>query len=379
MADLLVTAHTPTLGVGRALRTYALARALAVHGPIDLLYVVFGAEEPSPEYLAHPEIRLHPVRPSRGLRRALRFAGARAYGTPGALARGVNAEIGARALQLAPARGEGRVIADGMTSWASLAPVRRRRPVVFNGHNLESSFQHLLGDQGYASLARMQRFERKIFAAAQETWMVSHADVAGARALCPQATVRYVPNVVDVSAITPVAAPARDGVILLVADFRWAPNAEAARFLLDDVMPRVWAQQPGARLALAGRGLELDDPVDGRVQILGYVDDLDAEYARAGCAVVPLLTGGGSPLKFVEALAHAVPVVATPLAAQGLMLTAGEHFLQAEGGEAFARALTGVLRDGARDVARAGRAVVKERYSVHALAAMLAPGAPVTP
>ncbi len=88
MTDLLVTAHTPTLGVGRALRTYALARALAVHAPIDLVYVVFGAEDPAPEILAHPEIRLHPVHPSRGLRRAQRYAGARLRGVPDALAAG---------------------------------------------------------------------------------------------------------------------------------------------------------------------------------------------------------------------------------------------------------------------------------------------------
>jgi glycosyltransferase involved in cell wall biosynthesis len=375
MADLLVTAHTPTLGVGRALRTYALARALAAHGPIDLLYVAFGADEPAPEYLEHPEIRLHAVHASRGLRRGLAYAGARAYGTPAALARGVNAELGARARALSD-DGD-RVIADGMIVWTCLAALSRRRPVIFNGHNLESSFQHELGAQGYGSNDRLRRFERKLFSAAAETWMVSHADVAGARAICPGATVRYVPNVVDVAAVVPVTLPADSNVLLLVADFRWSPNAQAARHLLDDVMPRVWAQRPDARLALVGRGLELDGPIDPRVEALGFVEDLRPQYERAACAVVPLLAGGGSPLKFIEALAHGLPVVATPVAAQGLDLTAGEHFVGAEPGAPFADALATVLRDGAADVARAGRAAAEQRYSIQTLAALLAPGAPV--
>ncbi len=376
MTDVLVTAHTPTLGVGRALRTYAVARALGAHAPMDLVYSVFGADEPAPEVLAHPEIRLHPVHPSRGLRRALAYATARAARVPDALARGVNAELAARVRELATP--DGRIVADGVTMWESLAPLRRAgRPVIYNGHNLESSFQHELGDQGYGSRALMERLERRIFTAAQEVWMVSDADVAGARALAPGATVRYVPNVVDVEAVVPVATPARDGTILLVADFRWAPNAQAARFLVDEVMPRVWTARPDARLTLVGRDPALGGPPDARVQALGFVEDLDAQYARAACAVVPLLAGGGSPLKFVEALAHAVPVVATPVAAQGLRLTAGEHYLRAEGAAAFADALVGVLADGADTVARAGRAVVQERYSVQALAALLAPRAPV--
>ncbi len=104
-----------------------------------------------------------------------------------------------------------------------------------------------------------------------------------------------------------------------------------------------------------------------------------AQYARASCAVVPLLTGGGSPLKFVEALAHAVPVVATPVAAQGLDLTPGEHYLRGDGADAFADAIVSVLTAGADDVARAGRTAAQERYSIQALAALVAPGAPVAP
>ncbi len=43
-----------------------------------------------------------------------------------------------------------------------------------------------------------------------------------------------------------------------------------------------------------------------------------AAYAGARCAVVPLLQGGGTPLKLIEALAYGLPVIATPRAAAGL-------------------------------------------------------------
>ncbi len=69
MSDLLVTTHTPTLGTGRALRTYGIVRALALSGPLDVLYVRFGEVRARPEYRAMEHVRLRPVDPSRGVRR----------------------------------------------------------------------------------------------------------------------------------------------------------------------------------------------------------------------------------------------------------------------------------------------------------------------
>lgn len=76
MPDLFVTAHTPPLGVGRAPRTYAVARALAERGPVVPLSVAFGAGEPARERVEHPAIRLHPIVPSRGARRLASYESA---------------------------------------------------------------------------------------------------------------------------------------------------------------------------------------------------------------------------------------------------------------------------------------------------------------
>jgi glycosyltransferase involved in cell wall biosynthesis len=141
------------------------------------------------------------------------------------------------------------------------------------------------------------------------------------------------------------------------------------RFLLDEVMPRVWATRPDTVLRLVGRGLEDPAPGEQRVQPGGFVEDLDAEYAAASCAVVPLLEGGGTPFKFLEALAHGVPVVATPRAAAGLAVRAGEHYREGDDGASFADAIL-ALTDGDADapaLAARGRALVAERYSMAAL------------
>jgi len=261
-------------------------------------------------------------------------------------------------------------VADGPIAAAALRKLAERRPVIYNAHNVESAFRHSLGERGLGSQRSLARFERGLLERAAESWMVSPADVERARVLAPGASLRYVPNAVDVQTIR--AAPAAaGGHVLFVADFTYAPNRNALRFLVDEVLPRVWRELPHARLVVAGRGMD-ETPTDERVEALGFVTDLGSAYARAACVAVPLLEGGGSPLKFVEALAFGVPVVATPLAAAGLEAAAGEHYLEADGADAFAAAVVRVLREGAADLAVRGRRLVEERYSIEALARMIA-------
>jgi glycosyltransferase involved in cell wall biosynthesis len=374
--DLLVTTHTPVLSSGRALRTYGVARALAAHGGLDLLYARFEGDAPDVAFRAIAGVELHEVVPSRGARRLLAYGGSRLRGVPSALARGVSPELAAEAARLARSPARRRVIADGPVAAAALSRLARERSVVYNAHNFESGFRHELhGTSGMGDARALRAFECGLLEGASESWMASEADLAAARELCPTARLRYVPNVVDVAAIAPVQPLREELRAIFVGNFAYEPNRNGLRFLLAEVLPLVWAQLPEAKLALVGAGLEEQAPTDPRVEALGFVEDLRATYARAGCAVVPLLQGGGTPLKLIEALAYGLPVIATPRAVAGLAVRDGEHCLVADGAEAFAQALVRVLREGAPELARHGRELAAERYSIEALSELLVPSA----
>jgi glycosyltransferase involved in cell wall biosynthesis len=370
--DLLVATHTPVLGSGRALRTYGIARALAAHGGLDLLYARFEGDAPDAAFRAIPGVELHEAVPSRGPRRLLTYGHARLAGVPGELARGASPELAAGAARLASAPDRGRVIADGPVAAAALGSLMRERPVIYNAHNLESSFRHELGGgRAMGGAHALSAFERALLKRASESWMPSEADLAAARELCPTARLRYAPNVVDVAAIAPVQPVLEERRVIFVANFAYEPNRNALRFLLGEVLPRVWSELPDAKLALVGGGLGDSPSTEPRVEALGFVEDLRDAYARACCAVVPLLQGGGTPLKLIEALAHGLPVVATPRAVAGLEVRDGEHCLVADGAAPFAEALLRVLRDGAPELGRRGRQLAAERYSIEALTQLL--------
>ena len=378
MRDLLVTTHTPVLGSGRALRTYAIARALAEHRGLDLLYVRFGAPQPHPDFRSIPDIVFYEVLPSRGTHRLATYAQALRAGVPSAFARGISPELTREAIRMSAVPKRGRVIADGPIAAAALAKLAHERPVIYNAHNFESGFRDEL--IGGGSLRGLRSFEYGLLERASESWMVSEADMRAAHRLCPQATLRRVPNVLDVAAIEPVSAlasPARHAIF--VANFTYEPNRTALRFLLDEVFRSVWEQLPDARLSLVGPGLDQSPSDDKRVHTLGFVEDLAGVYSCCDCAVAPLLQGGGSPLKLIEALAYGLPAVATSQAIAGLDgVIPEEHLMVADGAEAFAQTIVAVMRNGAPQLAHAGRMLVQEHYSIKTLSTLLSPASKTT-
>jgi polysaccharide biosynthesis protein PslH len=368
VSDLLVTSMTPTLGSGAGLRTYGVVAALARDHPVEVAYVTWGAEQPAAEYRRLANVTLRALHASRDPARLLEFARARIRGVPVGLARGVSPALGEAARAAPP---DVRVIADGPVVAAGVLGLARTREIVYLAHNLESG-----GFRRESERAGLERFERVVLRTYSECWMATRADERGAQALGGDGIrTRYVPNVVDGVAIEPVH-PTAAGRLLFVADFTYAPNAEALRFLVGEVLPGVWERIPAARLTVIGRGLDrVGVRLDPRIAALGFVEDLDAAYRAADVVLVPLLRGGGSPLKFVEALAHGLPVVATAHAA-GLLEdgVAGRDFLVAEDGAAFAAAIEAMAADPGRAavIGRAGRDLVLARYSVDRLATLLA-------
>ena len=79
--------------------------------------------------------------------------------------------------------------------------------------------------------------------------------------------------------------------------------------------------------------------------ITGFVEDLNPLLDKMRVSVAPLRYGAGIKGKIGSAMAVGLPVVATPLAAEGMSLTDGENILVADGAEAFADAIVRLYQD----------------------------------
>jgi glycosyltransferase involved in cell wall biosynthesis len=196
------------------------------------------------------------------------------------------------------------------------------------------------------------------------------------------APVRVVPNAVDLAYWRRPEGPRSPDTVILSGKFSYHANETAALWLLEEVMPHVWAERPATRLVLAGaspgRALVRAAAVAAaegpeRVTVTGTVGDLRPWLHASTVAVAPMVYGAGVQNKLLEAFASAVPAVATPPAADAIGAVSDQDLLVAAEPRDFASAVIGVLSDallGDR-LGAAGLALAERRFAPAAVLPLL--------
>ena len=179
--------------------------------------------------------------------------------------------------------------------------------------------------------------------------------------------VEVVPNGVASDELTPAGEAPDPPTLLFSGTMSHPPNAEGVLWFAERIWPRVRSEVGDARLLVVGR----DPPRSVRrlagedgIEVTGFVPSIAPYFARSAAVVVPLLSGGGTRLKVLEAFAARRAVVSTSVGVEGLEVRAGREVLVADDAAGFAAAAIRLLRDRAlrEELAAAGRAVAEERY-----------------
>ncbi|HNX98657.1 MAG TPA: glycosyltransferase, partial [Candidatus Aminicenantes bacterium] len=133
---------------------------------------------------------------------------------------------------------------------------------------------------------------------------------------------------------TPPISAGEHPVALIVASGN-ALNVHSLRMFLEKVWRVIGSSLPELRLRVVGKGgteLTWNDP---RVELVGYVNDVDEEYRRALFVINPVVAGTGLKIKSVEALAHGKALLSTPAGVEGLPREEGDLFLVARDATEF--------------------------------------------
>lgn len=137
--------------------------------------------------------------------------------------------------------------------------------------------------------------------------------------------------------------------ILYVGTFKWLPNIEAVKFLVNKVWPIIKQEQPNAQLKIVGNAptkeIQNFQNQDGSIVVTGRVEDIRDAFKQAHLLLAPVFSGKGTRYKILEAMASGTPVVATSTAVEGLKLKNKEHAYIADSAPALAQAALEVLND----------------------------------
>lgn len=114
-------------------------------------------------------------------------------------------------------------------------------------------------------------------------------------------------------------AEGRDGVMFL-GGFGHKPNVEAVEFLAQNVMPLLRKTHPEIILYVYGsRTTEAIKSLEGEtIRIMGQIPDVKDAFNRHRLFLAPLLSGAGIKGKVLSAMAHGIPCLLSPIAAEGI-------------------------------------------------------------
>ena len=263
-----------------------------------------------------------------------------------------------------------------MARYLGLVPADKR---IYDAHNPEFLLQRRLSEAAPSTTAglysrlqwqRLQRFEREVVRSSRLTLAVSEHDANQLRALADARCIAVVPNAIDAHGYS-FKVPDADAQpnLLFVGKLDYRPNADAVRWLIEQVLPDLFAAVPTARLFVVGanppRWLVGVGQHDARIAVTGYVPD-ERPYVRRCCALLlPVHAAAGTRLKALVAMASGIPIVSTALGMEGLHVEAGVDYVRAESAREWALALRAVIGQEVlrRTVAQRAREVVEERYS----------------
>ena len=201
----------------------------------------------------------------------------------------------------------------------------------------------------YLEAFKVRRLESRIFKQVDLGIAVSEVDKKVLKGLCPGGNIEVIENGVDTDEFRPTNGEIDKDSLVWVGGFENYPNREGIYYFLDIIYPLIKEQAKDVKIILVGGGvtqrLRKCSSLDPTIEIVGYVNDPLPYIQRAAAFIVPILSGSGTRLKLLEAMASGKAIVTTGIGCEGIEGVDRKHYLVADEPIDFAKRVIEILNN----------------------------------
>lgn len=253
------------------------------------------------------------------------------------------------------------------------AVVRRHAPqarLIFDTVDLhflrESRAAEVAGNSAMVRQAESAR--RSELAAIEQsdiTLVVSPHEQALLARLLPHARVELLSNIHTVHGCRRPHGERHD--LVFIGGYGHPPNSDALRWIATQILPKLRETSPDICVHVLGDmpdAAQQELAVPG-MKLYGRVAELTPWLDNCLASLAPLRFGAGVKGKISMAMSHGVPVIATPVAVEGMQLTDGRDVLVAPDANGFVNAILRLQRDAAlwQQLSTGGQNNVRQHFS----------------
>jgi glycosyltransferase involved in cell wall biosynthesis len=225
------------------------------------------------------------------------------------------------------------------------------------------------GIRATLDLFRLQNYEFAMYRSADKVIVLTPQEKQGLLEYAADLNIDVVPHGTDTDFFSPPQEQPSEEALAFLGNYLHDPNRDAIMYFIRNMWQRITKAFPGIRLYVIGRGPTQDildeAEKDNSIIVTGQVDDVREHLKKATLFVAPLRLGKGFRGKILEAMAMGMPVITTPLGAEGVEYKDMENMVIAENSELFVSKVLELLNNKnlQRQIGKRGRELVVNKYS----------------
>lgn len=239
-----------------------------------------------------------------------------------------------------------------------------------------SNFLLLLKPFLFLDVLKIKFWERHYWQKAKRLAAMSNEDQLFINNYKPKLIVDVVANGVDIDYFAKTKRKKlTNPTVLFVGNFKWLPNRDAAKYLVEEIWPQIKKQIDNCLLWIVGR----NPPIDIKryqakdIKIDSTIEDIRGAYGASSVLLAPIRNGRGTKYKILEAMATKTPIVGTVLAIEGINARNDKEVYIANNAETLAQKTVEILKntDLGRRLANAAYSLVSKKYNWQIISAKL--------